>query len=56
MGDDVAPRHNKEQFLTSSIGVKAATLYPMVKEAVAYSNALAFFGEELGTYNPKASS
>ncbi|EEQ30552.1 conserved hypothetical protein [Microsporum canis CBS 113480] len=28
-------------------GVKAAPLYPMVKEAVAYSNALAFFGQEL---------
>ncbi|EZF23054.1 hypothetical protein H112_04207 [Trichophyton rubrum D6] len=28
-------------------GAKAAPLYPMVKEAVAYSNALAFFGAEL---------
>ncbi|EGD92510.1 hypothetical protein TESG_00083 [Trichophyton tonsurans CBS 112818] len=33
--------------LPATNGAKVAPLYPMVKEAVAYSNALAFFGVEL---------
>ena len=39
-----------ELYATALLGAKSSPLYPMVKEAVVFFNALAFFGPELGTY------